>query len=243
MKKNIFVKCLSVALLLGVCSTAGAGSKYKAIDVTNGGSITGTIKFSGTPPTNPTLKATKDADVCGATIATDYYIIGAKGGVKNVAIAIENIDAGKAYDKKEIIPFTNKDCMFGPHVSAAVKGQKLGIVSEDPVLHNTHLYSGDKLKTMYNIALPLQDKVIKKKLKKSGVVTVKCDAHEWMLGYVYVGTNPYVTISAEDGSFTLTDVPAGSYKVTIWHEKLGKVSKDVTVTAGAAATLDHTFSK
>jgi len=242
MKKNIFVKCVSAALLMGICSTVSA-AKYKVVDVSNGGSITGTIKFNGTPPKNPVLKATKDEDVCGATLNADYYIVGANGGLKNVAIAIENIDAGKAYDKKEIIPFANKDCMFGPHVSAAVKGQKLGIVSHDPVLHNTHLYSGDKLKTMYNIALPLQDKVIKKKLKKSGVVTVKCDAHEWMLGYVYVGTNPYVTISADDGSFTLSDVPPGSYKVTIWHEKLGKVSKDVTVTAGAATKLDYAFSK
>jgi len=242
MKKNIFVKCISAALLLAVCTTATA-AKYKVVDVSNGGSITGAITFSGTPPKNPVLKATKDVDVCGATLTADYYIVGANGGLKNVAIAIENIDAGKAYDKKELIPFTNKDCMFGPHVSAAVKGQKLGIVSEDPVLHNTHLYSGAKLKTMYNIALPLQNKVIKKKLKKSGVVTVKCDAHEWMLGYVYVGTSPYVTVSADDGSFTISDVPPGSYKVTIWHEKLGTVSKDVTVTAGAAAKLDHAFSK
>ena len=62
-------------------------------------------------------------------------------------------------------------------------------------------------------------------------------------GYVYVGTNPYVTVSADDGSYTITDVPPGDYKVTVWHEKLGKVSKDVTVVAGAAAKLDHTFSK
>ncbi len=242
MKNKVFLQCLGAVLVMGVCSTAGA-AKYKVVDVSNGGSITGTIKFNGTPPKNPVMKATKDVDVCGATLTADYYIVGANGGLKNVAIAIENIDAGKAYDKKAIVPFENKDCMFGPHVSAAVKGQKLGIVSKDPVLHNTHLYSGDKLKTMYNIALPLQDKVIKKRLKKNGVVTVKCDAHEWMLGYVYVGTNPYVTISAEDGSFTLSDVPPGNYKVTIWHEKLGKVSKDITVAAGAAAKLDHTFSK
>ncbi|HHJ36708.1 MAG TPA: hypothetical protein ENJ87_13180 [Gammaproteobacteria bacterium] len=239
MKKSMFVKCAGATMLMAMCSAANA---YKVVDVSNGGSITGTIKFDGTPPANPVLTATKDADVCGKTLNADYYIVGANGGLKNAAIAIENIDAGKAYDKKAIVPFANKGCMFGPHVSTAVKGQKLGIVSKDPVLHNTHLYSGGKkLKTMYNIALPKQDKVIKKRLKKNGVVTVKCDAHEWMLGYVYVGTNPYVTVSAEDGSFTLTDVPPGNYKVTIWHEKLGKVSKDVTVAAGTAAKLDYAF--
>jgi len=64
-----------------------------------------------------------------------------------------------------------------------------------------------------------------------------------MLGYVYVAKHPYVTVSAKDGSFKITDVPPGKYKVKIWHEKLGEASKDVTVTAGAATKLEHVFSK
>lgn len=240
MKSEVFMEGVGVALLMAICSTASA---YDVVDVKNGGSISGAIKLNGTPPANPVLKVTKDTEVCGEALNADYYMVSADGGLKNVVVAIENIDAGKAYEKKAIVPFENKDCMFGPHVSVAIKGQKLGIVSYDSVLHNTHLYSGEKLKTMYNIALPLQDKTIKKRLKKAGVVTAKCDAHDWMLGYVYVAENPYVSVSAEDGSFSISDIPPGKYKVTIWHEKLGKVSKDVTVAAGSDAKLDYTFSK
>jgi len=240
MKREIYIKGISAALLMAACTTASA---YDVVDVKNGHSISGTIKFNGTPPANPVLKATKDAEVCGEVLNADYYMVDTNGGLKNVVVAIENIDAGKAYDKKSVVRFENKGCMFEPHVNVAVKGQKLGIVSHDPVLHNTHLYSGDKLKTMYNIALPLQDRVIKKRLKRDGVITAKCDAHDWMLGYVYVATNPYVSVSAEDGSFTISEVPPGKYKVTIWHEKLGKVSKDVTVAAGADTKLDYTFGQ
>ena len=239
-QREVFVQSIAATLLMVICSTASA---YDVIDVKDGRSISGTIKLDGTPPANPVLKISKDTELCGESMSADYYMVNADGGLKNVVVAIENIDAGKAYDKKAIVPFQNKDCTFGPHVSVAVKGQKLGIVSHDSVLHNTHLYSGDKLKTMYNIALPLQDKVIKKRLKKDGVVTAKCDAHDWMLGYVYVAKNPYVSVSAEDGSFAISDVPPGKYKVTIWHEKLGKVSQDVTVTAGADTKLDYAFSK
>ena len=239
-QREVFVQSIAATLLMVICSTASA---YDVIDVKDGRSISGTIKLDGTPPANPVLKISKDTELCGESMSADYYMVNADGGLKNVVVAIENIDAGKAYDKKAIVPFQNKDCMFGPHVSVAVKGQKLGIVSHDSVLHNTHLYSGDKLKTMYNIALPLQDKVIKKRLKKDGVVTAKCDAHDWMLGYVYVAKNPYISVSAEDGSFAISDVPPGKYKITIWHEKLGKVSQDVTVTAGADTKLDYAFSK
>lgn len=240
MKNHVIKKWVSAALLMGLCSYAHA---YKVIEVNNGGSITGKISFSGTPPTNPALDITKDVEFCGRDIAADYYVISSDGGLKNVVISIENIEKGKAYDKKGIIEFENKKCMFLPHVSVAVKGQKLGIVSRDSILHNTHLYHGKKQRTLYNIAIPLMDKVIKKKLKKVGNVVVKCDAHEWMLGYVYVAKHPYATVSAKDGSFTLEDVPPGDYKIKIWHEKFGEVSQTVSVKASSAATLNYSFSQ
>ncbi|HEB67715.1 MAG TPA: hypothetical protein ENI93_07195 [Gammaproteobacteria bacterium] len=217
------------------------GHAYKAVEVSNGGTISGKITLDGTPPPNPTLKVTKDQDYCGASIPADYYVVGADGGLKNVVVMIENIDQGKAYDKKAVVELDNKKCMFEPHVEVAVRGQKLGIVSRDPILHNTHLYHGPKQRTMYNVAIPLQDRVIKKPLRKPGEVTVKCDAHEWMLGYVYVANHPYITVTADDGAFTLTDVPPGTYKLKIWHEKLGETTQDVTVSAGGTAEVKYAF--
>jgi len=240
MSKKILMTAIGVAATLMVASNASA---YKAVDVVNGGSISGKISFKGTAPSSPDLQPSSDKSLCGSSIPADYYLIDAAGGLKNAVVAIEKIDQGKAYKKKGVVAFDNKKCMFVPHVAVAVKGQKLGINNADPVLHNTHLYHGAKLKTMYNIALPLQNRVIKKPLRKDGVITVKCDAHEWMLGYVYVSKHPYSVVTAADGSFTISDVPAGSYKVKIWHEKLGEVTQDVTVAAGAAATLNHSFSK
>jgi len=239
-RKFLSTRVVSVIFLL---AAAGFSQAYEAVEVVDGGTISGTMTFSGTPPATPALTVTKDQDYCGESIPTDYVVVGDDGGLKNVVIAIENIEQGKAYDKMAVSGFENKNCMFSPHVSTAVAGQKLGIVSRDPVLHNTHLYHGPKERTMYNIAIPLQDRVIKKPLRKPGKVVVKCDAHEWMLGYVYVTTNPYAAVSAADGSFTITDVPPGTYKVMVWHETLGESTQEVTVSAGGQATLDHAFSQ
>lgn len=239
MKKPVTTNLAAAAVLMALGSS---GHAYEAVDVSNGGTIAGKITLKGSAPANPELKITKDEDFCGNSITADYYVVAADGGLKNAVVAIEEIDKGKAYDKKGVVEFENKKCMFSPHVSVGVAGQKLGIVSRDPILHNTHLYHGPKEKTLYNVAIPLQDRVIKKPLRKPGKVTVKCDAHEWMLGYVYVTEHPYATVTAADGSFSLTDVPPGTYKVKIWHEKLGEVTQDVTVSAGGTASLNHSFS-
>ncbi len=240
MKKTVTRNIAAGAVLMAMGVSAHA---YEAVDVTNGGTVSGKISLSGSAPANPTLDITKDKEYCGDSIKADYYVVAADGGLKNAVVVIEGIEKGKAYDKKGIVDFENKKCMFEPHVSVGVAGQKLGIVSRDPILHNTHLYHGPKQRTMYNVAIPIQDKVIKKPLRKPGEVVVKCDAHEWMLGYVYVAKSPYITLTAADGSYSLSDVPPGNYKVKIWHEKLGEVTQDVTVSAGGTATLDHSFSQ
>ena len=239
-EKNLLTRMAGLALLM---AAAGFADAYEIVEVTNGGTISGKMTFTGSPPASSMLTITKDQDYCGDSIASDHVVVSSDGGLQNVVVAIENIDQGKGYDKMGVTEFENKNCMFTPHVSTAVTGQKLGIVSRDPVLHNTHLYHGPQERTLYNIAIPLQDRVIKKPLRKPGKVIVKCDAHEWMLGYVYVTTNPYAAVSGADGSFTITDVPPGTYNVKVWHESLGESTQEVTVTAGGDATLDQAFSQ
>lgn len=237
--KNMWLLTATVTFFVSLSCNASA---YEVVEVTDGGTITGKISATGSLPVSANIAITKDEEHCGSSLVTDYLLVDAQGGLKNVVISLQNVTAGKAYDKKQVHEFNNIKCMFKPHVVAAVKGQLLGINNADPILHNTHLYQGRNNRTLYNIALPLQNKVIKKLLRRTGKVTVKCDAHEWMLGYVYVSDNPYITVTAEDGSFSMGDVPPGTYSLHIWHEVLGEVVTEITVAAGQEATVQHSFS-
>jgi hypothetical protein len=62
-----------------------------------------------------------------------------------------------------------------------------------------------------------------------------------MQAWVWVLEHPYAVVTDSDGSFELSDVPAGSYKLTIWHEALGEKTVDVTVQAGKATATDFSF--
>src|SRR3546814_8186708 len=93
---------------------------------------------------------------------------------------------------------------------------EIDVVNTDPVLHNTHGFYGRR--TAFNLALPNQGQRIKADLTRPGLVRVECDAHGWMLAWIYVADSPYYALTGEDGSFSLTDVPPGDYTLVTWQE-------------------------
>ena len=82
---------------------------------------------------------------------------------------------------------------------------------------------------------------MKKPVKKTGLVDIKCDAHEWMQGYLYVTDHPYAVVTDANGAVSLSDGPAGEYTLKAWHEKLGFKSQKITVKAGDTAAQDLTY--
>ena len=81
----------------------------------------------------------------------------------------------------------NKGCIFQPAIQAIPVG-KLNVLNSDPVLHNTAGYYGKR--NAFNVALPNQGQTVEVELPRAGQVRVECDAHGWMLGFVYAVANP-----------------------------------------------------
>ena len=48
-------------------------------------------------------------------------------------------------------------------------------------------------------------------------------------------------MSAENRTFSIANVPAGTYTIEAWHEKMGAQTASVTVADGATATADFKF--
>lgn len=232
-----------VVVCLVIPAALFAAGKYDVINVENGGSIKGKIKASA-PVKDPSAPVTTDRDYCGNSQPQEIYILSADLGVKNVLVAIEDIERGKALPKGDLV-VGNKECKFEPHVGIAYVGQKYIVSNSDPIFHNAHLGSilGEgKKRTLFNIALPRKDFVIEKPVKVPGMQLVKCDAHPWMMSYVYASTNPYAAVTDANGNFDIKDIPAGKYKVKIWHDGFGETSQEVEVKAGSVAELNHTFA-
>ena len=74
-------------------------------------------------------------------------------------------------------------------------------------------------------------------------ITVKCNVHPWMKGYIAVFKHPYFSVTDKNGSFELKGLAPGSYTISVWQEKLGTQSQKITVGAGEVKTLDFSFKQ
>ncbi len=70
---------------------------------------------------------------------------------------------------------------------------------------------------------------------------VECDAHDFMHGFVFVAKNPYYAKVAEDGTFSIDNVPPGKYTIKAWHGTLKDQKSKIEVAAGGTANVDFTF--
>jgi plastocyanin len=207
---------------------ASVMAQYTEGAVSDGGSISGTVKFKGNAPAPKKLDVGKDKEVCAKTPKMDQSLIVNNGNLANAVVTITDIKKGKKRDVKKVTLDQN-GCEYKPHVLAFQAGSSVEILNPDGILHNVHSYS--KVNSPFNIAQPKFKKTLEQKIDKPEAIEVKCDVHGWMHGWLVATPNPYFAVTDNSGNFKLTDVPAGTYNVEVWHEKLGKSSQKVTVKA------------
>lgn len=203
-----------------------------------GGTISGKILYSGKPVRPKKVTVTQDRGTCG-NMKEIYPVNVEHGGVANAVVWIDDATHGKAFAFPAPV-LDQKGCMFMPDI-VLMKPGDLKVVNSDKVAHNVHIYS--KSNRGFNQVQPAGSAPIEIPLYRPDTVIVRCDVHTWMQGYVIVAKNPYYALSGSGGSFTLADVPPGTYHLKVWQGTLGTQEQTVTVQAGKTATANFTLKK
>ncbi len=237
---------IAAFLVLASLPFVGTALAYDVVPVEGGGTISGKVTFSGSDPAPKRFAITKDNDTCGTgDRGVDFVRLNGKA-LTNAVVYLDKVKSGKGWSSEVDSPMvTQKKCAFDPFLQVMKNGDTLPVINDDPVLHNIHTYEilGRAKRTVFNISQPPEVREIKKpvKLRRGAGMKLECDAHDFMHGFVFVARSPYYAVVAEDGSFTIGNVPPGDYTVKAWHGTLGEKKGTATVSAGGKVTVDFGF--
>jgi hypothetical protein len=207
-------------VFFGSAHALAAQTSYQVVPVVNGGTITGTVKWTGPLPHLTALPITKDTQICDPqgqkTRDLERLVVGPQNGVANTVVYLKNISSGKAFDfPPERRTLDQKQCRYEPHIMLIPKDNLLNMKSSDPTLHTIHMDGA----ATYNLPFPFTDQVISRPMNNAGLVNLKCNGgHVWMNAEAMVAPHPYYAVTDETGKFELSGVPSGQYEVVAWHE-------------------------
>jgi plastocyanin len=177
----------------------------------------------------------------GGKAVDESVVVNPNSTLANVFVYIKSGLEGKKFE----IPATpvkidQRGCWFRPRVLGIQTGQTLEAINSDPVTHNIHPLA--QINREWNHSQGQGDPPLSRKfLKPEVMVPVKCNIHSWMHPYIGALDHPYFTVTGENGTFAIPNVPPGDYVVEAWHEKYGAQEQKLTLTPGVSSDLTFSF--
>jgi len=189
-------------------------SAYQVIEVKEGGTLTGLVKFPGeTAPR--AMFGTRGDPKCPPGIPQEHLIVKQENrGIKN-AIVVLTIEQGKAMPavKNQL---TSTGCRFEPRMQWIPKGNNLYLINKDLTIHNVKALRRNV--AQFSVELGPKAQPVRRPMINTGLFKINCDRHLWERAWVYVSDHPYVTVTDGEGRFEIKDIPPGTYEVYAWHE-------------------------
>ena len=242
---------LIAACLVLLLPATGGGQEDKAWDPAMGtATITGSVKFNGKKPRSRPIDMAGADEKCaelhgGKRLRPDTVVVNDNGTLRNVFVWVKSGAESWTFPPADgDATLDQKGCWYHPHVQGMRKGQSLSIKTSDPTAHNVHGYA--KVNRPFNRSQPAGAADVTIKMKRDEVsppMKVKCDIHPWMNAFVAVVQHPYFSVTGDDGSFKLENLPPGTYTIEAWHEKYEVMEQTVTIGDGETKTVEFTYPK
>jgi len=210
---------------------------------TTGATVRGVVHFEGKIPAAKAISMAADP-VCArqhpSPVMAQEVMADDKGDLQNVIVFVSEGLGDQKFDPPSAPAVVEqKGCMYAPHVMAVRANQTLELVNSDPTSHNIHPVPANNRE--WNRAEPPGSKLEGSFAREEIAIPVKCNVHPWMRGYIAVFKHPYFAVTGKDGAFDLSNLPAGTYTIKAWHEKLGTSTQTVTIGANETKEISFVF--
>jgi hypothetical protein len=217
-----------------------------AVPAAGSASITGKVTYEGDVPKLKPVAMGADPD-CAAKhsgpVASEVLVLGDDGSLANVYVRVKDgLPDGTWPAPAEPVVLDQHGCRYVPHVLGVMVDQPFKILNSDGLLHNVHALP--KINKQFNMAMPAsRTEAIETFNRVEDIFTIKCDVHPWMQAYVAVSAHPFFAVTDTSGRFRIEELPAGTYEIEAWHEKLGTRTAAVTLGEGASEDLELVFER
>jgi plastocyanin len=224
-------------------AAAGGAPAASAPAVADAATLGGTVKLEGAAPKMAALQMGADP-FCQSQHPTpqpdEEVVVGAAGELANVIVFVKQVQGNFPPPSTPAV-LDQQGCKYIPHVTAVQVGQPVQIKNSDSTLHNVHAMPA--INSQFNEGQPVQGMVSTKKFDKAEMkpFRIKCDVHGWMKSYMAVLPHPYHGVSQANGTFSIANLPPGTYTLVAWHEKFGEQEQQVTVGPKEQKQVSFTF--
>jgi plastocyanin len=191
-----------------------------------GGTIKGTVRLTGSAVEQKKVAVTIDQYICGKEKPADDIVLSPDKGIRDAVVSLQSPPSrGKGEAPLPTVQIDQKQCEFVPRVVVVPVGGTVEFLNSDRLLHNVRTFS--TANPSFNRTHPTA-RTIRVIFKEPEIIRVECDLHSWMRAWVVVTDHPVHAVTNDQGEFTLDNVASGKYKLQVWQESLGSVTKDVT---------------
>ncbi len=240
-------RMMGLAVALAASAGVAQAAKYKEVEVAGGGVIVGAVSAGDNQAVTKSFTISKDTNICGEGTRDVDFVRVNEGMLLDTVVFLKGVKEGKAFPEELAgLTLVQEGCRFSPALGVMRNKGELTAINADATLHNIHTYEqiGTARRSVINVSQPNKgDEVTKTiKLRKGDGMKVECDAHDFMHGFVFVAKNPYFSVVDENGSFVISDVPPGKYKLMAWHGFLGEIEAgEVEVSEGGEVTVNLSY--
>lgn len=225
-------------------SPAAPPPDAKRVDNAKSGAVDGRVLIEGAVPANVPVEMLADpfcsrAHPDGSTL--ERYVVN-NGGLENVFVYVKDGLGAYYFDiPTEPVRLDQQGCRYTPHVMGIRAGQPLEIHNGDETLHNVNARA--EINRGFNIGQSLKGrKDLRTFTAPEVMIPFMCDVHKWMNAFVGVLNHPYFAVTKDGGRFELKNLPAGTYTIEAWHEKLGTQAQQVTIAEKESKDVTFTFT-
>jgi len=243
-----------MALVLAGCGAGGPAEDRRseaievrdeapAVDPATAAIVTGRVVFVGEAPAATPIDMSEEP-TCAAKHASgataETVVVNPNGTLRNVFVYVKEGLGNRTFPApSEPVILDQDGCVYHPHVVGVRVGQRLTIRNSDGILHNIN--ASPSQNRGFNISQPTNMESTRTFTVPEVMIPIACDVHGWMQAYVGVLEHPYFSVTGEEGTFSLAQLPPGDYVIEAWHERYGTQTINISLGAQETRSIEFRF--